>query len=85
MIDAIKTILSITCAASVFYAAFSIFPKKRALLKRYGNVGNAQLIKMAKEGNEEIKVLYRKSKLTLIVAATSGFLAAFINSFHGNQ
>jgi hypothetical protein len=67
---------------SIAFAALRLFPEKLKLLQKYGmNNTNDDLIELAKQGNNDVQKLLRKSRITLSVALVSGILLVLINHF----
>jgi hypothetical protein len=76
----IKHILLAITILCFFYGLLVMLPEKFALLKKYGfDKANQDLIKMAKEGNEEVAKYYRKSKIYALIFIASGTLLVIIH------
>ena len=77
MIVTIKLLLALVLVAAFAIAAFVLFPRKLRLLKRVGqDKSNADLIVLAKSGDQEALALFKQSRRLLWVAIPCAMLLA---------
>ena len=77
----LKYLLLAISICSFVYGIAIMFPAKMKLAKKYGfDKTNADLIELAKRGNQDLIEFYRRSKIFLIVFVGSGALFALLHN-----
>lgn len=76
----LKFALLILVILMFLWGIFMMLPEKIRILRKYGpHKTNGDLIKMAAEGNEELRRFYKKSKIYLVLFLFAAVSLTFIN------